>query len=158
MNLVRAFFPKIRALCFKFYKKGLGRPPLPLVTRLIIASKNENVGQTHLKKHFNYTILVKYCVIAIKFIKFCLYNIHSARNNLINLLSGNKLTYWWNKRFMQPQCGPHTHTTRTQTHKTEKTPSCTSCLKKHICHKYLFALKGVLIFCWIINTLHNVIT
>ena len=28
-------------------------------------SKNENVGQTYLKKHLNYTILVKYCVMAI---------------------------------------------------------------------------------------------
>ena len=30
-----------------------------------ITAKNENVGQTYLKKHLNYTILVKYCVMAI---------------------------------------------------------------------------------------------
>ena len=50
------------------------------------------------------------------------------------------------------------NTTRTHTHKAEITPSCTRCLKKmHMSHKYLLALKGVLIFCQVINALHNVI-
>ena len=30
-----------------------------------ITAENENIGQTYLKKHLNYTIIVKYCVMAI---------------------------------------------------------------------------------------------
>ena len=29
--------------------------------------------------------------------------------------------------------------------------------KGHVSNKYFFALRGVLIFCWLINTLHDVI-
>ena len=32
----------------------------------------------------------------------------------------------------------HKHTPRMQTHKTGKIPSCTGCLKKHICHVNVF--------------------
>ena len=32
---------------------------------IIITAKNENGRQTYLKKHLDYTILVKYCVMAI---------------------------------------------------------------------------------------------
>ena len=80
---------------------------------------SENFGQTYLQKHFNYTTLVKYCVMAIsrnsnrflmgierslshkrimfqfkrsRFIKFFL-DIHSERNNSIELLNGYELTY-----------------------------------------------------------------
>ena len=93
---------------------------------------SEYFGQTYLQKHFNYTTLVKYCVMAIsrnsnrflmgierslshkrimfqfnrsRFIKFFL-DIHSERNNSIELLNGYELTYWWNNKSMQLQCGP----------------------------------------------------
>ena len=84
------------------------RPDMTYLKEL--QQKNENVEQTYLEKHLNYTILVKYCAMAIsrnsnrwvlrgisprkelqkymkifqfnrsRVIKFFLYNIHSERN------------------------------------------------------------------------------
>ena len=53
----------------------------------------------------------------------------------------------------------HTHTPNAHTtHKAEKDSQLHKLFKKaHMSHKYLLALKDVLMFCGVTNTLHNVI-
>ena len=52
------------------------------------------------------------------------------------------------QKYETQQKHTHIHHTHANTQNRKDSPSYTSYLKKHICHmKYLFALKGVLIFC-----------
>ena len=88
-----------------------------------ITTRNWNVGQTYHKKHLNYTILVKYCVKAIprnsnRFLMVIERGL-SQKDSAVagsyssffiifiqNGIKRIRITYWWNKRFMQVQCGP----------------------------------------------------
>ena len=56
---------------------------------------------------------------------------------------------------------PHKHTLKHHMHahtQSRKNSHLHKMFKKaHMSHKYLLAFNGVLIFCWVINTIHNVI-
>ena len=112
--------------------------------------------------------------IALQLFKLNIYLIKSSKNTHIWLQFVADILLWnfrqgsWLKSIKNTKYNRNTHThTHTHTHNTHHTQANTQNRKEsqlqklfkkaHMSHKYLFALKGVFIFCWVINTLHNVI-
>ena len=105
--------------------------------------------------------------IVLQFFKLNTYLIKSSKNTHIWLQFVANILLW---SFREGSClksinntkynrntNTHTHHTQANTQNRKYSQLHKLFKKAHMSHKYLFALKGVLIFCWVINTLHNVI-